>query len=137
MSDAAVTYPWAPTPDECAEVMPAYTRGGFDDDDRIYAGAERGAFDDSTSPTEEDVVGLITAACDEVAGRVGVVIPLAQYGLARTAAKWHVAMTVAQQKMPSGTDDAAGEYRAFNSNFVASLSALVELARMPTSVRLS
>jgi hypothetical protein len=121
--------PWAPSLEEIAEVTPAYTRGGFDDDSE-EAGAEHGTFDESTSPTAPHVEGLIKAACEEVAGRVGVPIQPARYGLAKAAAKWHVAAMVAAGKMPGGTDDASGEYRSHIANFRASLDELVRLARM-------
>ena len=127
-------YEWAPTVEEIAEVTPAYTRGGFDDD-REYAGAEQ--IDDAalptytadTEPSRTHVEGLITAAADEVQGRVGVAIPTSQYGLAKTTAKWHVAAAIAAGKQPANTDDASGEYRGHIANFRASLDALVVLAR--------
>lgn len=131
----APVYAWAPSAAEIGALIPAYTRGGYDDD-AIYAGAEQGTFSDTTSPTLTEVQGLIDTACEEIAGRVGVLIPAAQEPLARATAKWHVCMTIAQNKMPAGTDDASGEYRAFNSNFIASLNSLIALARMPAPTRL-
>jgi hypothetical protein len=127
-------YPWAPSVEEVAEVTPAYTRGGFDDD-RESAGAEQETsggvptFTDDTVPNRTHVAGLILAACEEVAGRVGVTIPLAQYGLARITAKWHVAAAIAAAKQPAGTDDASGEYRGHILNFRNSLDALIALSR--------
>lgn len=129
-------YPWGPTVAEIAQLLPHYTRGGYDDD-AIYAGAEQGTFTDNTEPTVTEVQGLIDNACDEIAGRVGVLIPIANYTLAKATAKWHVAMTVSASKMPAGTDEAGGEYRSFNSNFLASLNSLTTLARMPSPTRLS
>jgi len=125
-------YPWSPTVEEIAVLLPAYTRGGFDDD-RESAGAEQAMFTSSTSPTADEVEAYIVAACDEVQGRVGVVIPTSQYGLAKTTAKWHVAAAVAAGKQPAGTDDASGEYRGHIANFRASLDALVVLARRGAS----
>lgn len=127
--------PWAPTADEVAAVTPAYTRGGFDDDDEA-AGGEQGIFTDDTSPTVTHVEGLIVAACDEVQGRVGVAIPERHYGLAKTTAKWHVAATIAAGKMPADTDDASGEYRSHIASFRNSLDELVRLARMALGIRL-
>lgn len=133
-----LTYPWAPDVDAVAQLLPAYTRGSFDDQNGgIYPGSEQGEFTDSTSPTEEEVEGLIQTACEEIAGRVGIAIPLAQYGLATATAKWHVAMTISGDKMAAGTEEAAGQYRQYNSNFVASLNSLVELARMPAPTTLA
>jgi len=131
-------YTWAPTVEEIAEVTPAYTAGGFDDD-RPSAGAGQETTDGTptytadTTPTLAHVEGLITAACDEVQGRVGVAIPPSQYGLAKTTAKWHVAAAIAAGKQPAGTDDASGEYRGHIANFRASLDALVVLARRGAS----
>jgi len=127
---------WAPTVQEVADVTPAYTRGGFDDDE-LSAGAVRGVYDASTEPTADHVSGLIQAACDEIQGRVGVAIPVAQEGLAKTAAKWHVAAAIAAGKEPANTDDAAGEYRGHILNFRNSLDALIQLARQPTGTRLA
>lgn len=132
----APAYPWGPSVADIAQLLPSYTRGGFDAD-AIFAGAEQGTFTANTQPTLDEVQGLIDTACEEIAGRVGVVIPLANYPLAKATAKWHVAMTVAASKMPAGTDEAGGEYRSFNSNFIASLNSLVQLARMPSPTRLS
>jgi hypothetical protein len=130
-------YAWAPTVDEVAEVTPAYTAGGFDDD-RPSAGAQQTngglpTYTVDTEPTLTHVEGLITAACDEVQGRVGVAIPASQYGLAKTTAKWHVAAAIASGKQPANTDDASGEYRGLIANFRASLDALVVLARRGAS----
>jgi hypothetical protein len=126
---------WRPTLGEVAAVTPAYTRGGFDDDEE-QAGAEQGVYTEDTSPTATHVEGLITAACEEVAGRVGVTIPLKHHGLARATAKWHVAAQIAAGKQPAGTEDASGEYRGHITSYRASLDALVELARMPRAPRL-
>lgn len=127
---------WAPTPEEIAAVTPAYTRGGFDDDldDRVppeeYPGGEQLAFTPTTSPTLTHVEGLILTACEEVQGRVGTAIPVQHSGLAKAAAKWHVAAMIAAGKQPAGTDDASGEYRGHITNFRASLDELVVLSRM-------
>lgn len=121
-------YDWAPTVQQVADVTPSYTRGGFDDD-RPSAGAERGTYDDSTSPTDDHVEGLILAACDEVQGRVGVPIPESRYGLAQTTAKWHAAASIAAGKMPADTEDASGEYRGHITNYRASLDELILLCR--------
>jgi hypothetical protein len=126
-------YDWAPTVEEIAEVTPAYTAGGFDDD-RVSAGAGQTnggvpTYTADTTPTLAHVEGLIVAACDEIAGRVGVGIAESQYGLAKATAKWHVAAAIAAGKQPAGTDDASGEYRAHIANFRNSLDALVVLAR--------
>lgn len=127
---------WAPTLQQVADVTPAYTVGGFDDDD-VQAGAEQATFTDQTSPTATHVEGLILAATDEVQGRVGVAIPSSQFGLAQTTAKWHVAAAIAAGKQPAGTDDASGEYRGHILNFRNSLDALISLARQPTGTRLA
>lgn len=132
---AADIYPWAPTVDEVARLTPAYTRGGFDDDGE-FAGAEASTFTEDTKPSRSEVEELILAACDEVSGRVGVIIPARCYALAKTTAKWHVAASIAGDKQASGSDDAAGEYRGKILNFRNSLDSLVYLARMPTAMRL-
>lgn len=126
-------YDWAPSVEEVAEVTPAYTRGGFDDD-RPSAGAEQtidGAptYTEDTSPTRQHVEAMIVAACDEIQGRVGVAIPTSQYGLAKTTAKWHVAAAIAAGKQPANTDDASGEYRGHILNYRNSLDALIALSR--------
>jgi len=125
-------YQWAPTVEEIAEVTPAYTTGGFDDD-RPSAGAQQGTYTTSTEPTADEVTAKIVSACDEVQGRVGVAIPASQFGLAKTTAKWHVAAQIAAGKQPANTDDATGEYRGHIANFRASLDALVVLARRGAS----
>lgn len=126
-------YAWAPTVEDVAEVTPAYTEGGFDDD-RPSAGAQQTdagvpTYTADTVPTSTHVEGLIVAACDEVQGRVGVAIPTSQYGLAMTTAKWHVAAAIAAAKQPANTDDASGEYRGHILNYRNSLDALIVLAR--------
>ena len=135
------TYPWAPSIDDIARVSSNYTLGGFDDDNDADEG-QPGAFTENTSPTASEVEGMIVTACDEVMGRVGVAVsgvltmPLNCYTLAKTAAKWHVAMTIAGDKEPANTDDAAGEYRSKNLNYVNTLSELVAQARMAFGNRL-
>lgn len=119
-----------------AALVTAFTRGGYEDDDPIYPGAERNTFTETTDPTLAEVQALIDTAIDEVTGRVGVVIPAAYFKLAKATVKWHVCMTIAQNKMPAGTDDSGGLYRAFNSNFLASLAALTDLSRKPSPTRL-
>lgn len=120
---------WNPTVEDVAEVTPAYTRGGFDDDEP-QAGAERGTYDETTSPTAAEVGALIVAACEEVAGRVGVAIPVRCYGLARITARWHAAAQIAAGKRPAGTDDADGEWSGHISNYRASLNELIAQARI-------
>lgn len=126
--------PWAPSVEEVAGVTPAYTRGGFDDDDpeddELVPGVEHATYDEGTSPTRGHVEALIRTACEEVAGRVGQTIPVRYYGLARAAAKWHVAAVIAGGKQPAGTDDAAGEYRTHIANFRAALDRLVYLCSL-------
>lgn len=126
---------WAPSVDKVAEVTPAYTVGGFDDDAE-QAGGEQLTYTDDTSPSRTHVEGLILGACQEVAGRVGVPIPERRYGLARQTAVWHTAAQIAATKMPAGTDDARGEYSSHIANFRASLDELIKLSRMPTGPRL-
>lgn len=127
---------WAPSLADVAEVAPAYTRGGFDDDGQFSGAPQQDpdtgvpTFTANTSPTAAHVEGLIRTAVEEVAGRVGTTIPLTQFGLARTTAKWHVAAVISAGKMPAGTDDASGEYRANILNFRNSLDELVRLSRM-------
>lgn len=128
-------YAWAPTADEVAKLVPQYTAGGFDDDGE-NAGSTQGVFTDSTEPTSTEVDDLIATACDEVAGRVGMLILPKDYVLAKTTAKWHVAASITGSKQPAGTDDAAGAYRGLILNYRNSLDALVELARMPAGTRL-
>lgn len=128
---------WAPSVERVAGVLAAYARGGFDDD-REDAGAIQTdggvpTFTDDTEPTRTHVEGLIQAACDEVQGRVAVAIPPARYGLAQTAAKWHVAAMVSAGKQPGGTDEDGGAYRGFIANFRASLDELILLCRMGPS----
>jgi len=120
---------WRPSIQEIAVLTPAYTRGGFDDDSdgAQEAGAEHGVYDDTTSPTEDEVQALIDAACDEIAGRVGAPITATHAGLARIAACWHVAAAIAGAKMPAGTDDASGEYRGHAANYRFSLDRLIAL----------
>lgn len=128
-------YPWAPSVEDIARVAPAYTRGGFDDDEE-EAGAPQGTFTENTDPTRAEVEDMILTACDEVAGRVGMTIPSRCWVLAKTTAKWHVAAAIANDKQPAGTDDASGEYRGKILNFRNSLDALVYLARIPSATRL-
>jgi hypothetical protein len=127
------TPPWRPTLEQVAQITPAYTRGGFDDDEP-QAGSEQGTFTATTSPTAAHVEGLIVAACDEVAGRVGIVIPERCHELAGITARWHVAAAISAGKIPAGTDDASGEYRSHISNFRACLDELVVQARDRTIV---
>jgi hypothetical protein len=123
-SDVAALPPWAPEVEDVAAVVPSYTRGGFDDDSDVHAGEEQGTFTDTTSPTFDHVEGLIALACEEIGGRVDADIPEDLWGLAETTAKWHVAMSISAGKLPAQTDDAAGEFRAFQANYAASLGEL-------------
>lgn len=120
---------WRPTLEQVAQITPAYTRGGFDDDNIAQAGAEQAMFAAQTSPTAAHVEGLITAACDEVQGRVGIPIPQRCFALASITARWHVAAAISAGKMPAGTDDASGEYRSHITNFRACLDELIAQAR--------
>ena len=126
---------WAPSVDDIAKIVPAYTVGGFDDDSES-AGSQQGAYTDSTEPTEREVEALIGIACREVEGRVGLPITEMNYELARAATTWHVAMDISSGKQPAGTDDATGEYRGYSNNFIASMKELVYLGRMPLASRL-
>ncbi|WP_217913230.1 hypothetical protein [Miltoncostaea marina] len=120
---------WAPSLDDVAAATPAYTRGGFDDDEE-QAGAEQGTFTDDTSPTATHVRGLIAAACAEVAGRVGAPIPERLHHLARQTAVLHVAIAISTGKLPAQTDDAAGEVRSHTARYLAALEELTRQARM-------
>lgn len=136
MTDPATLYSWAPTIDDVARVSQNYTRGGFDDDDAETEG-EPGTFTENTEPTASEVRDMIVTACDEVASRAGAVpLPPRCFTLAKTAAKWHVAMSIAADKAPQATDDAASEYRSKNLNYVNTLSELVAQARMAFGDRL-
>lgn len=123
---------WIPTVQEVAGVVPAYTRGGFDDDSEEidHAGEERGTFTETTSPTRRQVEGLISTAADEIQGRVGRSIPERCWTGARAATIWHVAADIAGGKVPAGADDARGEYATYIANFRATLDELVRQARM-------
>lgn len=122
---------WAPTVEEVAEVTPAYTRGDFEDDrvPALPSGAEQGTYTDQTDPTRTVVEGLIASACGTVEGRAGTTVPVAYYGLARSAAKWFTAAMISAGKRPAGTDDASGEYRAHIGNFAADMARLIELVK--------
>lgn len=126
---------WRPTVAQVAEVSPAYTRGGFDDD-VPQAGAQLGRFTDFTSPTTDEVEGLITAACLEVEGRVGFEMPTRCYALAKITARWHVAAAISAGKIPAGTDDASGEYRSHITSYRACLDELLLQARQPAALRI-
>lgn len=122
---------WVPTAAEVAATVPAYTRGGFDDDSPgDYPGEQQGTFSESTSPTLTEVEGLISTAADEIQGRVGRTIPDHCFGLARATVIWHVGADIAGGKIPAGSDDARGEYATKIANFRASLDELVRQARM-------
>lgn len=127
---------WRPNLADVAAVVPAYTRGGFDDS-RPQAGAEGSTFTERTSPTAAHVEGLIDAAVREVAGRAGAAITPELFGLARQCAVWHVAADISAGKMPARTDDVAGEYRGFISNYRASLDELTALVRRTRALRIA
>jgi hypothetical protein len=82
------------------------------------------------------VAGYIEIACEEVLGRVGVALPTRCEGLASATAKWHVAMTVASGKQPEGAEEGDALASSFTRNYIASLNALIELARIPRATRL-
>lgn len=125
---------WSPTVEQVALVAPAYTRGGFDDDE-YQAGAEQGTFTDSTSPTAQHVEGLILLGCEEVQARVGFTVPERCHELARTAVVWHAAAAIAAGKLPAQTDDAAGEHRSHVARYLATVEELVAQARVPRALR--
>ena len=121
---------YTPTVQDVADVSPGYTRGGFDDD-REDAGAEQGTFTTDTSPTAAHVGRLIVAAVREVRGRAGVAIPDrdATIELAKQAAVWHVAATIASGKQPAAADEASGEYRGLIGNYTSCIAELQAQAR--------
>jgi hypothetical protein len=126
---------WAPTVDNMAKVLPAYTAGGFDDDAE-NAGALQGEFTDTTEPTATEVDELILTCSQDVEGRIGLPIQEKDYNLARAATIWLVAATVSAGKQPANTDDATGEYRGYVNNFTAAMNALTTLGRMPLNSRM-
>lgn len=128
---------FAPTVQEVADVTPAYTRGGFDDEDGLQAGAPHATYDDGTSPTADQVQGLINAAVEEVQGRVGVPIPTASLGLARRCVVWLAAANIAGTKLPAQADEVGSEYRLYITNYTACLTELQAQARAPIGMRLT
>lgn len=128
-------YPWAPTVAQVAAQTSAYTAGGFDDD-REHAGDLEIDYTEDTSPTRSHVETLIQSATDEIAGRVAVVIPADQYGLARETAIAYCKAMIAADKQPAGTDDADGEYRGAIARYLSNLESLTENSRRPTGGRL-
>jgi hypothetical protein len=133
--------PWRPTAQNIASIAAAYTRehvGGYQrlEGDQVQAGRERGEFTADTDPTLTQVEAYIDTACGEIAGRVGTSIPARCYELATTAAKWHAAASVEAKRRPAESEDQGGLYRAFISNYTATLGELVEQARW-ASLRLT
>lgn len=125
---------WAPTIDEVAALVASYTReyaGGYQrPGDAAQAGRERSTFTASTDPTLEQVEEYVRVACQEVLGRVGVdPLPDRLHGLAHTAARWHACASVSAKRQPTQAGDNDGLYRAFVSNYTASLRELSEQAR--------
>lgn len=116
---------WAPTVQDVADVSPAFTRGPVS-----AGGAERNVFDETTDPSAIQVQGLISAACEEVSGRVGIgMLALAAFAdLARSAARWHAAASIEAEKSPGGTET-EGAYRWKQASYVANLNELVAQAR--------
>jgi len=127
--------PVRPTAQAVADLCGAYTRqaitGGYPPPGgEPQAGRELGEFTASTSPTLNQVEGFITAAVDEVRGRVGIgELPEDVWDLARTTALYHAAAAVQAMRAPAGTDDSDGLYAAFISNYRASLIELIQQAR--------
>lgn len=126
--------PWVPEVHEVAALVAAYARehvGGYqrpgDGDDQ--AGRERPTFTAYTDPTYGQVEAYISTAAGEITGRVGAEIPERCWTLARTTATWHAAASVEAKRRPAQTDDQNEMYRAFLSNFRASLEELVRQAR--------
>lgn len=124
--------PWAPTVADIAKLLPAYTSGGYDDDAES-AGSLQGTFDATTEPTDTEVQESILIACHEVEGRVGLPIEVYNRKLARAAATWHVCMDISSGKQPAGTDDATGEFRGYQNNFIAAMKELTTIGRLTNS----
>lgn len=126
---------WRPTLEEIGAVVPAYTRGSFDDGPQ--AGAEQGTFDDTTSPTAETVEDLIDLAVREIRGRVAYDIPPRCYSLARACATWHVAVTLTTGKLPDQADEATGQARGHQGRYLATLEDLKAQVRQPRALRVN
>lgn len=135
-------YPWAPTPEELARLVSAYARehvGGYHRpaDGDAQAGREQGDFTENTTPTRAQVLGFISAACEEVAGRAGVpTLRDSEHALARAAARWHAAAAVVAKRQSSSADEADLLYRAFISNYTATLTELIGQARRSPGLRI-
>jgi hypothetical protein len=127
---------WQPRPSEVATVVSAWAAqhvGGYEN-----AGRELQHFTDATDPTLARVEGFIGQAVNEIVGRVGVtVLPESLWGLARTAAIWHAAGSVAAKRVPTAADEQSGMYRSFMSNYTASLKDLNAAYRRTLGYRLA
>lgn len=126
---------WAPTLEQVAALVASYARehvGGYlrPGDDREQAGRERPTFTEQTDPTASQVRAYIATACQEIVGRIGIgELPARTWELARTTATWHAAASVDAKRRPTETDSDAALYRAFISNYTASLNELITQAR--------
>lgn len=127
---------WRPTSSDVARVVYEYTRHAFTLDEPS-AGSPHGVFDENTTPTAAAVNDMITAACHEIAGRVGVPIPPRHHDLARQTGVWHVAAFISQLRAPAGTQDQQGEYQALIQRYGRCVDDLISLCRTPTATRLA
>ncbi len=125
-----------PTVEDVAAVLIEHTRNPYTGGGES-AGEIQGTFTSATTPTRDQVEGLIDAGCREVAGRAGVALRDELHQLARQTVVWHAAASVAAVNAPAATPDQQGEYQQLVRNYRYSLDELVAQARVPTWVELS
>lgn len=104
---------WAPTPDQVAALLRAYTRGAESASEDVPAG-EVGSFTDQTRPSVRQVEEIIALACGEVTGMFGGRQPCTDdlRDSARTAALYRACQLVCVSYFPEST---RGDGNAFDA----------------------
>ncbi len=104
-----------PTIDQIAALLHARTLSG---------GTEIGTFDETTSPTGDQVLVLAEIAVDDVASRIIIPIPLARAGEARRLAALQTASTIEASFLPNEMEGDRTAYRQYQAMFLNGIEAL-------------
>lgn len=115
-----------PTTGDVAVVLRSYTRGRY--------GGELGDFDESTSPTKEQVEAVIDHVMPLVTARLGSNLPGRLVAAAKSVATLRAAMGVVRSLMREGDGAEAGLYEAIREEYQEALRDFDAAARGDSSV---
>ena len=116
MTDPAT---WLPTVDDVAAIMQARTRQGF-----VGGGRSSGTFDDTTTPTGDQVEALIANAQTAVLAKVGGKIPASVTAIAKLAVARYAAMDIEASFWPDQLQRDQSPWKAHKAQFESLLADL-------------